>query len=102
MRGPAPEPEDDDALLAELGVDTAAPDDLTVLKHVKPRAEIQAAEEIANRTPCEDFDAIQAAFRSSSKRLGQRRPAHAAIRARMAEIKQGDFFIRRRPKGLCR
>jgi hypothetical protein len=46
---------DDDALLAELGVKAESETDITKLKHVRTRAEIKAAEEIAQRTPCEDF-----------------------------------------------
>lgn len=53
---------DDDALLAELGVDIAAEDDITVLKHVRTRAEVKAAEEIANRTKCEDFKKFKPLF----------------------------------------
>jgi hypothetical protein len=47
---------DDDELLAQLGVDTAAPADITELRHVRPAADKRAAEEIANRQKCEDFD----------------------------------------------
>ena len=55
---------DEDALLAELGVD--APDvdgqDIRVLKHVRSVAEKRAAEEIANRDKCEDFAQFQHLF----------------------------------------
>src|SRR5690606_37849580 len=44
---------DDDELLAQLGVDENEGNSITRLKHVKPRAEKRAAEEIANRTRCE-------------------------------------------------
>ena len=40
----------DEQLLAELGVNSDNSNDLTKLTHVKPRAEIRAAEEIASRT----------------------------------------------------
>jgi T5orf172 domain len=47
---------DDEALLAELGLQTDGnTDDITVLKHVQSFEERQAAEEIANRIPCKDF-----------------------------------------------
>ena len=42
----------------------APEDDITVLKHVASREEKRAAEEIANRTPCADFDDFQAAVRT--------------------------------------
>ncbi|WP_446474054.1 hypothetical protein, partial [Acinetobacter baumannii] len=47
---------DEDALLAELGVENAVAgdNDITKLRHVRPYVEIKAAEEIANRTPCKD------------------------------------------------
>ena len=55
---------DEDALLAELGVD--APDvdgqDIRVLKHVRSVAEKRAAEEIANRDKCEDFAQFEHLF----------------------------------------
>ena len=54
--------ESDEALLAELGVDTKSDSDITNLKHVKPRAEIKAAEEIGQRTPCPDFDEYKPLF----------------------------------------
>jgi hypothetical protein len=46
---------DDDALLAELGVKGSYKTDLTTLKYVKPTAEKKAAEEIGQRSVCEDF-----------------------------------------------
>ena len=46
---------DDDELLSQLGVPVPRDEDITQLRHVKPRAEVRAAEEIANRTRCEDF-----------------------------------------------
>jgi hypothetical protein len=54
-------------LLAELGVssDPTNQSDITVLRHVRSHAERQAAEEIADRTPCKDFDKFQAAVRTS-------------------------------------
>jgi len=63
------EPQSDDELLAELGVAVAAPDSLTALKHVRPRVEIQAAEEIAARTPCKDFEAFKPLFDQVQKEI---------------------------------
>ena len=49
------EPVDDDTLLAELGVVADDAEGVSALVHVRPRAEIRAAEEIANRTACKDL-----------------------------------------------
>lgn len=55
---------DDDALLSELGVSTVADDDrdITKIKHVSPIAHRQAAEEIANRDVCRDFNRFEPVF----------------------------------------
>ncbi len=45
----------DDELLAELGV-APLKSDVTKLLHVRSREEIRAAEEIAQRNPCRDFE----------------------------------------------
>ena len=82
---------DDDALLTELGVEADTPN-ITELKHVRPIAEKRAAEEIANRERCEDFDAFEPLFEKVRRELksGERetRPFQT-----MAEIKKGEFFI---------
>ncbi len=53
---------DDDELLAQLGVEGQEEDSITNLKHVKPRAEKRAAEEVANRTRCENFEEFKPFF----------------------------------------
>jgi len=53
---------DDDALLAELA-GAAGASDLTELKHVRSSVEKRAAEEIANREKCEDFDVFKPLFK---------------------------------------
>jgi hypothetical protein len=83
---------DDDALLAELGVLNTNSDDITKLTHVKSRAEIKAAEEIAKRTVCLDFEKFKPLFAKVQEELA------SGIRiARKfkddAQITQGDFFI---------
>lgn len=95
----APEPtyggfaeESDDALLAELGVQKTNEPDITKLTHVKPRDEMRAAENIANRAPCRDFDR----FRPLFERV--RADLDASVRETRrfgedAEIKKGEFFI---------
>jgi len=85
---------DEDALLAELGVDTDPADqsDITVLRHVRSYGEIKAAEEVADRTLCKDFDHFKHLFEA----------AHAGLKAgtwmtkpfvKNASIELGDFFI---------
>ena len=65
---------DDDELLAQLGVEAAAPADITELRHVRSAAEKRAAEEIANRQKCEDFDSFKPLFEQVQKEL-RRGPA---------------------------
>jgi Meiotically up-regulated gene 113 len=91
-RPAAPEPADDDALLAELGAELGDTEGLSTLKHVKPRAEVRAAEEIANRSVCKDFDRFKPLFIQVQKDLekGLRKTRRFQT---MAEIKQGEFFI---------
>ncbi len=92
----------DEALLAELGVKAPQEGDIRFLKHVKSqvdkRADKKAAEEIANRTPCEDFDQFKPLFDQVQSDL-----KHGLVEARllkdqkdrgyMAKIQQGDWFI---------
>lgn len=52
----------DDDLLKELGVEIDSEASITNLKHVKSRIEKKAAEEVANRTICEDFDQFKPRF----------------------------------------
>jgi hypothetical protein len=83
---------DDEELLAELGVGTAGQDDIRVLKHVSSREERQAAEDIANRAVCADFDQFKPLFEQAESDLEaglrQTRPF-----GRDASITMGDFFI---------
>ena len=95
---PAVDPDelDDDALLAELGVDRAPKTDITQLRHVTSREEKRAAEEIADRTPCADFAAFEPKFDLVRRELASGlREARAIEQAELtlAEIKPGEFFI---------
>lgn len=83
---------DDDALLSELGVDVPDETDVTTLRHVRPRAEIQAAEEIANRTACKDFEKFRPIFVQVQKELdaGVRSSRPFELKA---EIEPGSLFI---------
>ena len=53
---------DDEALLGELGFNTKTDNDLTSLRHVKPRSEIKPADEVGTRTPCKDFHIFKPLF----------------------------------------
>lgn len=87
---------DDDALLAELGVDASAPA-LTELRHVRSSAEKQAAEEIANREPCKNFGQFKPLFEKVKRELDAGTREARVIRKDAgflkADIKVGDFFI---------
>ena len=85
-------PESAEALLAALGVDTDDADDLTKLVHVRPREEINAAEEVAQRNPCRDFAKFQPMFEKVQLELaaGERKTKPYKDNA---EVKQGDLFI---------
>lgn len=82
---------DDDALLAELGVEADTPE-ITQLKHVRSSAEKKAAEEVANREKCEDFETFKPLFEHVQKELdsGLRETRPFEMKA---EIEKGRFFI---------
>lgn len=90
------EPIDDDELLAELSSVDAA-DDVTALRHVRTSAEKRAAEEIAQRKPCADFDAFKPLFEQVRRELKagirQAHAVHTLDEIKLAEIQQGEFFI---------
>lgn len=87
---------DDDALLAELGVEPAAAD-ITELKHVRSSAEKRAAEEIATRERCADFDRFKPHFEQVSLELTngvrQSRRIRKDAGFLKADIQEGRFFI---------
>jgi len=92
----APAALDDNALLAELGIPGASEADISQLRHVSSRAEKRAAEEIANRELCVDFDDFRNLFEATQADLkaGAR---HAKVleqaEVTLAEIRPGNFFI---------
>ena len=85
---------DEDALLAELGIsaEPANDDDITVLRHVRSSAEKRAAEEIADRMPCADFDKFQPFFERVERDLksGLRKTLRFG---RDTSIVSGNYFI---------
>jgi hypothetical protein len=90
---------DDEALLDSLGIDAASENDVTQLTHVRSlrdksrsRQEIKAAEEIAQRTPCQDFDDFKPIFDTVQFQLatGERQTLKYQDNA---AVNQGDLFI---------
>lgn len=85
---------DEDALLAELGVSGDPSDhaDITVLRNVRSLAERQAAEEIADRTPCEDFDKFQPLFERAERELKDGTRKAIPFKGE-ASVERGNFFV---------
>lgn len=81
----------DEALLAQLGTLTPA-EDITQLRHVRPRAEVQAAEEIAKRSPCKDFEKFKPIFEKVQTELDARLRETRPFKDN-ADVKKGDLFI---------
>lgn len=87
---------DDDELLAKLteGTETA---DITNIRHVRTAAEKRAAEEIANREQCKDFERFKPVFDAvqsdldSGVRITQ--PIRKDAGFLKTDIKAGQFFI---------
>jgi hypothetical protein len=82
---------DDDALLAELGVDGEL-SEITELRHVRSSAEKRAADEIANRERCADFASFKPLFEQVQRDLDQG-VRTARKFERKSEIEPGRFFI---------
>ncbi|AZY95824.1 GIY-YIG nuclease family protein (plasmid) [Paracoccus sp. Arc7-R13] len=89
--GPDLDTLDDDALLAELGVEVAAPA-ITELTHVRSTAEKKAADEIAAREKCDDFAAFKPLFEKVQKELDSKLRETRTFEMK-AEIEKGRFFI---------
>lgn len=87
---------DDDELMAELS-DGQEADDITALRHVRATVEKRAAEEIAQRTPCADFDKFKPLFEQVKRELEsgirQTLPFKSLDEIRLSEIQAGEFFI---------
>jgi hypothetical protein len=89
-------PINDDELLAELQ-GAAGASSITELRYVRKSADKRTAEEIANRTPCDDFDKYKPLFIQVKEELksGIRRtlPVQTMDEIKMAEIQKGEYFI---------
>lgn len=81
-----------DQLAAEL---TAGPeaDDITRLRHVRTSAEKRAAEEIADRKPCADFDVFQPLFERAANEIKTGLRQSQPITAGNRSVEAGDFFV---------
>lgn len=82
---------DDDDLLAELNEGNDQ-EDISELRHVRSQVEIRAAEEIAKREKCEDFDRFKPLFEQAERELKsgfrETRPF-----GKDASIELGNFFV---------
>ena len=87
-----PEAMSDKELLDELGVDAQEVSSLTKLQHVRPRMEIDSADEVATRTRCPDFHKFKPLFLKVRQELelGQRNTVKYKDDA---SVSKGDFFI---------
>ena len=91
-----PEGMDADALMAELA-GAAGASEITELRHVRSTAEKRAAEEIANREPCPDFERFKPLFEQvridldSGVRTTRQFVKDAGFLK--ADITEGQFFI---------
>jgi hypothetical protein len=91
-----PETIDDDELLAELK-GAAGASGITELRHVRKSADKRAAEEIANRAVCDDFEAFKPLFEKVRRELKsgirETRPVHNMDEIKLDEIQKGQYFI---------
>ncbi len=87
---------DEDELMAELS-GPASDSDITELRHVRTTGEKRAAEEIAQRKPCVNFDAFKPLFERVRRELHagirQTRAVHALEEIKLDEIQKGEFFV---------
>jgi len=82
---------DTDELLNELG---GLNDDITTLRHVKPRGEIASPDEVAERKPCADFERFELLFKQvrADLKIGVRESRRWGENS---DIQVGQFFILR-------
>ena len=87
---------DEDELMAELA-GAAGDSTITELRHVRASVEKRAAEEIANRAVCANFDSFKPLFERVQRELksGMRQslPVEKMDEIKLAKIQQGQFFI---------
>lgn len=83
---------DDAELLAALG-DDVGEDDVTKLVHVRTHEERQAAEEIAQRTPCPDFETFRPVFERVQRDLESGLRTTSPYVGGRSDVDEGDLFI---------
>ena len=81
-----------DELAAELA-GAAEADDITVLRHVRTSADKRAAEEIADRKTCEDFETFRPLFDRVETEVKTGLRQSQLISAGNRAIDAGDFFV---------
>lgn len=82
----------DEDLLGELGVELEDESNIAVLRHVGTREERQAADEVATRKPCVDFQEFSPLFDDVEK--GLKEGTYEAIRyGQNPNFEKGEFFI---------
>lgn len=81
----------DDELRAELQ-GAAGTSDITQLRHVRSSSEVRAADEIANRVTCEDFNRFRPLFKEADSEL-QSGIRQARPFGKDASVSTGSFFI---------
>lgn len=85
---------DEDELLAELGIgdELVEQSDITVLRHVRSNTEKRAAEEIADRTRCADFEQFKPLFEQVEREMKSN--VRKSLRfGRDTSIAFGNYFI---------
>jgi hypothetical protein len=92
-----PDDMEDDELLAQLGVAPEGDSSITKLRHVKSNAEKKAAEEIANRDRCEDFERFRPLFDRAKEELDKGLRETVQFRKdagfTKTDYKEGQFLI---------
>ena len=88
----AAESPDIEDLAAELS-GLAEANDITVLRHVRASTEKRAAEEIADRTPCKDFETFRPLFERVQTDIQTGMRQSQPIEAGRRGIEAGDFFV---------
>lgn len=82
----------DDELLEALGVEAEPADDITQMRNVRSHADRKAAEEVAQRKPCEDFDQFRPVFEKVQQDLNNDVRKTTPFQHN-GSIEPGDMFI---------
>lgn len=89
---PGAEEPSEEELLSALRDGEAAASDIKELSHVRSRDEIRAAEEVAKRNPCEDFESFRPLFEKVQREIES--GARQTLKFKdNAAVQKGDLFI---------